>query len=478
MKKLMSLVLVAILLVSAVPFAASAAGVTKVVVKEGDTVIFENANVAIADEGNTVQELLNASGFVMTGYELDSTHAPYIYYAQDKGAATMDTKMVPGDRGVHIVVKAVAQPDPAPSEPAPVVRKDITWELKYVEGGNVVSSGSFTPNAEQANAKDILYYHVFNRSNDWQSNYTCTKVWSSLSQADVGYEGKVPEGDTVTFVLTAKTPACTDHKYNDGVVTTPATSTSTGIKTYTCSVCGATKEEVLPKISDTIITDNKPMVILDLNYQGAPKYYLELDSTYTSWANVFLKIENQYGTFTRDGYTFAGWYWDNDFDYKCQNNEYVSTSTNARVTIYAKWAVNQNAPKTLLYLHTDRGIKDDPINITSYGLTDGIIDIYEALKVARQYYNFKNYSGLYTDDSWTNQTYVTTDSVAVNNDELTIIHLKITGATLPSSSSSSTNNADTSNPKTGDMIFAPIFVLGLSASALAVMFYLNKKRAV
>ena len=43
--------------------------------------------------------------------------------------------------------------------------------------------------------------------------------------------------------------------------------------------------------------------------------------------------------------------------------------------------------------------------------------------------------------------------------------------------SSSNSKADASNPKTGDTIFAPVAVLGLSTSALAVLFYLNKKRA-
>lgn len=472
MKKLMSLALVAILLVSAVPFAASAAvgdPITFSIYQQVDGV----DDVKTATVTATADRIQIADVCAQLGIAADEFEGCWIN-GNKKGYGDD----MPGDAASITEAKIRKVAKVTPVAPAPVVRKDITWELKYVEGGNVVSSGSFTPNGEQANAKDILYYHVFNRSNDWQNDYTCTKVWSRLSQANVGYEGKVPEGDTVTFVLTAKTPACTTHKYNDGVVTTPATSTSTGIKTFTCTVCGATKEEELPKIADSIITEKKPMVILDLNYQGAPKYYIELDSTYTTWANVLLKIENLYGTFSRDGYTFAGWYWDNDFDHKVKNEEYVSSSMNAQVTIYAKWAVNQNTPKVLMYLHTDRGIKDDPINITSYGLTDGVIDIYEALKVARQYYNFKNYSGLYTDASWTTETYVTTDSVSVNNDDLTIVHLKITGATLPTNSSSSSNTADSSNPKTGDAIFAPIFVLGLSASALAVMFYLNKKRAV
>ena len=43
--------------------------------------------------------------------------------------------------------------------------------------------------------------------------------------------------------------------------------------------------------------------------------------------------------------------------------------------------------------------------------------------------------------------------------------------------SSSSGTADTSNPKTGDSIYAPIAVLGVSATALAAaMFFYNKKR--
>ena len=40
-----------------------------------------------------------------------------------------------------------------------------------------------------------------------------------------------------------------------------------------------------------------------------------------------------------------------------------------------------------------------------------------------------------------------------------------------------TYTADGSNPKTGDMIMAPVAVMGLSVSALAVLLFLNKKRA-
>ena len=49
--------------------------------------------------------------------------------------------------------------------------------------------------------------------------------------------GEEEQSDTV--------PA-TGHKWNDGEITKPATATQDGVKTYTCTVCGATKTEVIP----------------------------------------------------------------------------------------------------------------------------------------------------------------------------------------------------------------------------------------
>lgn len=40
-------------------------------------------------------------------------------------------------------------------------------------------------------------------------------------------------------------PAQHSHTWNDGVVTTPATCTESGVKTYTCTVCGETKTEAI-----------------------------------------------------------------------------------------------------------------------------------------------------------------------------------------------------------------------------------------
>ena len=43
----------------------------------------------------------------------------------------------------------------------------------------------------------------------------------------------------------------TPHSYDSGEITTPATETTEGVKTYTCSVCNHTKTETVPKLSHT-----------------------------------------------------------------------------------------------------------------------------------------------------------------------------------------------------------------------------------
>ena len=43
----------------------------------------------------------------------------------------------------------------------------------------------------------------------------------------------------------------TPHSYDSGTITTPATETTEGVKTYTCSVCNHTKTETIPKFGHT-----------------------------------------------------------------------------------------------------------------------------------------------------------------------------------------------------------------------------------
>ena len=40
-----------------------------------------------------------------------------------------------------------------------------------------------------------------------------------------------------------------DHSWNEGVVTTKPSTSAKGVKTYTCTVCGATKTEDIAKLT-------------------------------------------------------------------------------------------------------------------------------------------------------------------------------------------------------------------------------------
>lgn len=59
-------------------------------------------------------------------------------------------------------------------------------------------------------------------------------------------------GSTYTSVL----PATGDHQWDEGVITRRATETETGIRTYTCQVCGKTYTEEVAKIGHSYVLTN------------------------------------------------------------------------------------------------------------------------------------------------------------------------------------------------------------------------------
>ena len=61
-------------------------------------------------------------------------------------------------------------------------------------------------------------------------------------------------GQTVTCSVTVTSAAC-EHQWNDGVVTTEATCTAEGVRTYTCQLCGATRTEAIPATGHTVVID-------------------------------------------------------------------------------------------------------------------------------------------------------------------------------------------------------------------------------
>ena len=66
------------------------------------------------------------------------------------------------------------------------------------------------------------------------------------------------------------TPPAHTHTWNDGVVTTPATCTAAGVKTYTCTVCGETKTEAIAAFGHKW---NEPTVVYAANGNKGTKTY-------------------------------------------------------------------------------------------------------------------------------------------------------------------------------------------------------------
>lgn len=66
-----------------------------------------------------------------------------------------------------------------------------------------------------------------------------------------GYTGDTYCTDCETKVSSGQAIPKTEHTWDSGKVTTKATCEHTGVRTYTCSVCGETKEEEIPKTDHT-----------------------------------------------------------------------------------------------------------------------------------------------------------------------------------------------------------------------------------
>ncbi|MBQ6066949.1 MAG: dockerin type I repeat-containing protein, partial [Clostridia bacterium] len=73
-------------------------------------------------------------------------------------------------------------------------------------------------------------------------------------------------------VLKAQEPVkATGHKWDDGKVTTAATCTAEGVKTFTCTVCNETKTEAIPATGHTVVTDEAaaPTCTVDGKTEGS-----------------------------------------------------------------------------------------------------------------------------------------------------------------------------------------------------------------
>ena len=90
---------------------------------------------------------------------------------------------------------------------------------------------------------------------------------------------KVDEENHKHTCSSCNEPETAKHKWNDGEITTEPTEEKEGVKTFTCTDCGATKTESVPTLSAVQITLVQEGDSIKATWTGttAPNYYFEIE---------------------------------------------------------------------------------------------------------------------------------------------------------------------------------------------------------
>lgn len=414
MKKIMGLLLVAVLLVSVVPFQALAVGdsVTLNLTVNGETKTITNE---LTGADSTAGQLAWYWYLKDAGYKKEAVTYESVTVTHEGGAVTnaspmKDTKVLPGDT-VAVTVTAT-KPEAPTTEPTetskpvettapattaePSESKQTTGDTNNgiddqadapttikvnikVETNGVkkdVKSFKLEPeNKQYAEVGDILSYGW---NKDWKSAYTFDHAWSKERQKNLSLTDIVNVGDTLSFLL--KTGASSNNNNS---------SSNSGSSNSGSSNSG---------------TSNK--------------------FPYKVYLHVYL------------------------------NNNIGEPDRNINIT-------NTLATDGVVSMSEVKNLIPDYYKAKN---SNGIG--YDGLYVAQG-----NWVKDYVTDA--NKYTKLTDVDVRKGEEYVHINVMITNATAKTSST-----ADTSNPKTGDAIFMTITVMGLSAAALTGLYFYDRKRKV
>ena len=202
---------------------------------------------------------------------------------------------------------------------------------------------------------------------------------------------------------------------------------------------------------------------------------------------------------TKSGFTFSGWQ-------KNGTGDVLSTATVADLAITANtdfrpvFTANSSSsgsgssgttttnkfpyPVYLnIYKDTMVGSPDKRVEITKGIALDGLVTLSEVKTVVKNYYTAKDSDGITYDGLYLAKGNWVADYVAdtakydeINAKDMTQYETVYINVMIGNAKSKSSSTADTSNPKTGDTIFVPVMVMGVTATALAAAYVFGKKR--
>ena len=426
MKKLLSLVLVAMLLVSAVPFQAAAdegseakAKVTVYVTIDGEKVdttkyleVGEADEITLTDElamsmirdkdGREFVSWTNSEGTVVTGNALPKS------WIDAQG------------EGYFLTVNLKTTPAPAP-----------TYKLTLNANGGTFADGSTKEYSYESGEKVAL------------SGLT---IPTRAGYYFAGWFAEAAGGREVTEVdMTAETTLYA-HWHDYDKVTVTAVYYKDGIRMASSKL---TDWEIPSGSNAFNYVYNNKNVIRDLIPAG-----------YT-WGKTSSDEDDYFYTYNND-------------EKLTSQDQLTNGTTGICVRLYSTDKVNA---KVQLYVHTKVGSTATIYDMRDYGYGYVIGDeVYREQVAAVVNKNYKGTNmtieGLYSDAAWSElcngKTPTAQKSLSADSANFKV-HVIVKNGT--------TEKADPSNPKTGDMIFVPAIFMLVSGTAIAAVCVYNKKRS-
>lgn len=445
-KKLLSMLLVAILLVSAVPFQASAdewnegdvpaaqselpSTITLTLdATDAGTVKGGSSWVVNVENGKSVGELPNA--------EPDSSDYYFVgWYVNGTKISTNDA--YPYTESVTAT--------------AVYAQKEAKLKIKVAINGDVVNAKTIIEVTNVAPSTALLNY---------LNNNQKAAVQSILAESYPGYNWYGPE-----------------YWYD-----------------YTGSIPLNTQDQTFADHQVVLVKLVSKEYRLDFNANGGT-----VDPT-----SKTVKYGQAVGTLptpTRSGYLFRGWYTGVDANGNVTGSQYSESTVYTALDntiVYANWAKAQTVVLEI-YLNGNTSDPDRCPVLKNYAAGDYVTQS-DVETIVKQYYSAQSgtsltLQGLYDENTW--QDYVANTSKSGSpsvqvKDGITYVYVMVNNAKQGSSSSDSTTStttstssttatkvADSTNPQTGDnsMIYVTMSVMVLAAAALVVVQELRKRKMI
>ena len=175
-----------------------------------------------------------------------------------------------------------------------------------------------------------------------------------------------------------------------------------------------------------------------------------------------------------DGYT-----WNNKFYNYFTDEELTDANLkdNGNKSVYIKMNTkNANEAQVLLYVHKSKtSTVHDILEMDGYNKGEKVYlnDVKDFLK--DEGYKWSSISSLYTDEEWDDlldgESPSGSNHISINDNGTYKIHVILKNA-------SQSNNADSSNPKTGDSIMIAVTTMGLAAAAMVALVELKKRKMI